>query len=372
MATIDIVPVENESQMRAFVDLPWKIYAGNENWVPPLKSHVRRLLDTSKHPYWKAAERTLFLAQQGGMTVGRIAGIVDSNYNQYHHEKMAVWGFFECLNDHEAAAALFGAVEQWAREKRMTALRGPMSPSFNYEIGILIEGFQYPPVIMMAYNPPYYLDLVESCGWEKEKDLLAFLVVRSDRFSQRMDRLVRRTSKGNRITIRPFKRKEIARQINLLRELYNDCLSDHWGFLPVTDEEASEMFSNLRWIGDPDLVFFVYYEDDPAGLAIVVPDINPLLKRLNGKIGLSGLIKILLYRHEITGLRGMVFGVRKKYRGIGLPLVALEYFNRQVRSKNYRYLELGWSVEDNKAMIQMEREGGAKAYKRYRIFHKAL
>ena len=192
MAPVEIVPVENSSEMNAFVDLPWEIYAGNENWVPPLKSRVRRLLDPSRHPFWKFSERVLFLARRDSEVVGRIAGILDHNANRFRNEKAGAWGFFECRDDVRAAAALFGAVEAWARRKGMTHLRGPLSPSTNYETGLLIEGFQYPPVIMMPYNPPYYLDLVESCGFQKEKDLVALLIVSSDQVSERLARLAGR------------------------------------------------------------------------------------------------------------------------------------------------------------------------------------
>jgi len=372
MVPLKIVPVEYSSDVKAFIDLPWKIYEGNSNWVPPLRSKLRRLLDPAKHPFWKSARRVLLLARRGSDVVGRIAGIVDDRYNRFHGEKMGAWGFFECRDDLEAADALYAAAEDWARKEGTTFLRGPLNPSSNYEVGTLIQGFEYPPVTMMTYNPPYYADLAESCGYRKEVDLLAFLAVESDTVTQRMERLVRRIKRNQNLSIHPMTKKEIHWQVPLARELYNVCLRDSYGFTPISYGESQELFHNLRRIGDPDLVFFVYYGDDPAGVAIILPDINPLLMRLNGRMGLSGLAKMILYRKEITGLRGMLFALKKEYRNLGLPLVCFDYLNRVARAKNYRYIELGWNLENNEAMTQLEKEGGAKLYKRYRIYRKSL
>ena len=176
MADIEIIPVEGGSELKDFIDLPWRIYGSYPNWVPPLKEEVRRMLDPGGHPFWEFSERILFLVRRGSETVGRIAGIIDRHYNQFHGEKMGIWGFFECDDDPEAAAALFSSVETWALQKGMTFMRGPLSPSTNYEVGLLIEGFAHAPVLMMTYNPPYYPGLVESCGYTKEKDLMAFLI----------------------------------------------------------------------------------------------------------------------------------------------------------------------------------------------------
>jgi hypothetical protein len=202
IAGMKIIIVEGGSELRDFIDLPWRIYAGYPRWVPPLKKEVRRMLDPRKHPFWEFSERILFLARRGSETVGRIAGIIDSHYNQFHSEKMGIWGFFECADDPEAAAALFSSVETWVRQKGMNFIRGPFSPSTNYETGLLIEGFDYRPVLMMTYNPPYYSKLVESCGFTKEKDLVAFLIDGDYRLPEWMDGLAHRIAQKKGISIR--------------------------------------------------------------------------------------------------------------------------------------------------------------------------
>ncbi|MHC1730168.1 MAG: acyl-CoA N-acyltransferase [Syntrophobacteraceae bacterium] len=373
MAGIEIITVDRRSEINDFIDLPWKIYADYPQWVPPLKKEVRRMLDPGRHPFWEFSERVLFLARRGPETVGRIAGIIDRRHNEFHGEQMGIWGFFECADDPEAASSLFSSVESWVRGKGMTFVRGPLNPSINYEAGLLIDGFDHPPALMMTYNPPYYPRLVESCGFTKEKDLLAFMVDGAYRLPAWLDLLAERMAQKKGIRIRGFQLKESVSELALVKEIFNDCWSGNWGYVPLSDNETLEMGKNMVKIGDPDLAFFLYYEDEPAGVCVVLPDINPLLKRFNGRIGLPGLLKILLYRREITGLRGLLFGVKEKYRQMGLPLLAIRYLYEVVRKKEiYRYLELGWTLEDNESINSLMEEGGARIHKKYGLYRKSL
>jgi len=373
-AGIEIVVAERDPELKEFINLPWNLYADYLRWVPPLKKEVRRLLDPRRHPFWSSAERRLFLARRGSQAVGRIAGIIDRRYNEFHGEQMGSWGFFECADDPAAAAALFSAVETWARGKGMTFVRGPLSPSTNYEVGLLVEGFDYPPALMMAYNPPYYSRLVESCGFAKEKDLLAFLIDGDYRLPEWMDRLAERIAKKRGIHIRPSRPKDADAEFALIREIYNASWSDNWGFVPLSDDEMRAIQKDVMRFVDPDMVFFIYYEHEPAAFCVIFPDINRLLKRLNGRIGLLGLLKVLLYRREITGLRLLMFGVKEKYRQLGIPMLAFHHIYELVRQKKgkYRSLELGWTLEDNEAVNTLAVEAGARPYKRYRIFSKSL
>jgi hypothetical protein len=373
MAGIEILDVEGGSELKDFIDLPWRIYAEYPNWVPPLKEEVRRMLDPGGHPFWEFSERILFLARRGSETVGRIAGIIDRHYNQFHGEKMGVWGFFECADDREAAAALFASVETWAREKGMAFMRGPLNPSTNYEVGLLIEGFAHAPVLMMAYNPPYYPGLVEWCGFTKEKDLMAFLIEGDYRLPEWMDRLAERISKKKGVHIRHSHPEDADSEFALIREIYNASWSGNWGFVPLGNNEMRDIQKNVMKFVDPDLVFFIYYENEPAAACVIFPDINPLLKRFNGRIGLMGLLKFLVYRREITGLRCLIFGIKEKYQQLGLPMLAFHHIFEVVRKKEkYNYLELGWTLEDNESINSLIEEAGAKRYKRYRIFRKSL
>lgn len=373
MAGIEIIAVEGEPELKDFIDLPWRIYAEYPNWVPPLKKEVRRMLDPARHPFWEFSERILFLARRGSKAVGRMAGIIDRHYNRFHNEKMGIWGFFECVDDPETAAALFASVETWARQKGMRFLRGPLSPSTNYEVGLLIEGFHYPPAVMMTYNPPYYPGLVESCGFSKEKDLSAFLIEGDYRLPEWMDRLAERISNKKGIHIRPSRPKEAEAEFALIREIYNASWSGNWGFVPLSDHEMRDIQKDVMKFVDPDLVFFIYYEQEPAAFCVIFPDINPLLKRLNGRIGLAGMLKFFLYRREIRGLRLLMLGIKAKYQQLGLPMLAFHHIYEVVRKKEkFHSLELGWTLEDNEAINALIEEAGAKKTKQYRIFRKSI
>jgi hypothetical protein len=373
VAGIEIVVVEGGSELKEFIDLPWNLYAEYPRWVPPLKKEVSRLLDPRRHPFWSSAERRLFLARRGSQVVGRIAGIIDHRYNEFHGEQMGIWGFFECADDPAAAATLFSAVETWARRKGMTFVRGPLNPSTNYEVGLLVEGFDYPPALMMPYNPPYYSRLVESCGFAKEKDLLAFLIDGDYRLPEWMDSMAGRIARKKGIHIRLIRPKDYDAEFALIREIYNDSWSANWGFVPLSDEEMRDIQKSVKSFADPDLAFFIYYEDEPAAVCVIFPDINPLLKRLNGRIGLSGLLKALIYSRKINGLRLLMFGVKEKYRQLGVPMLAFHHIYEVVRKKRkYQYLEMGWTLEDNEAINTLAVEASARPYKRYRIFSKSL
>jgi len=373
MDGIEIVNVSGGSALRDFINLPWNIYAQYPHWIPPLKKEVRRMLSPDAHPFWEFAERVLFLARRGSTPVGRIAGIIDRHSNECHDEKMGIWGFFECTDDPEAAAALYSSVETWARQKGMTFLRGPLSPSLNYEAGFLIEGFEVPPTVMMAYNPPYYQRLAESCGFTKEKDLLAFTIEGEYLLPDWMERIAEKVATKKGVRIRQANLKDRDAEFALIREIYNDSWSGNWGFVPLSEHEMRDIKKSVKPFADPDLVFFIHYEEEPAAVCVIFPDINPLLKRLNGRVGPLGIAKALLYRGEINGLRLLMFGVKEKYRQLGFPLLAFRHIYAIAREKKkFKKLEMGWTLEDNESINSLIEEAGAKPHKKYRIFRKAL
>jgi hypothetical protein len=219
--------------MKKFIDLPWAIYKDDPLWVPPVKSAVAKLLDRRKHPFWQFSEGELFLAERGGQVVGRITALIDGNNNTYHQEKVAGWGFFECIQDHEVALALFAAAEQWVRERGMTAIRGPLNPSTNYEVGLLIEGFKKEAALMMTYNPAYYLELVYGAGYRKEKDLFSYRITKEYKVPEWIAELSKKICSKNDITIRcPKKWKRD--DVRLMCNIYKECWADNWGFIPTT------------------------------------------------------------------------------------------------------------------------------------------
>ncbi len=369
--SIEVSEVRSKKELREFINLPWTIYQSDDNWVPPLKFMIKQTLDTQKHPFWKFSQQKLFTAKRNGKTVGRIAGIIDNNSNEFHSERMCGWGFFECRNDSEAAGALFAAVEQWAEKNGMKFLRGPLNPSTNYDVGMLVNGFEFPPSIMMPYNPDYYPALVESCGFAKEMDLYALRIKRGQKPTPRLQRLVKRIRRNPDISIRPVNKKDFLNEIKIVQDIYNSAWSKNWGFVPMTDEEMTHLAKEMLHIMDERLIFFIYYKQEPVGVCIMLPNYNHLLKAFNGKISVAGLIKIINYKKYIDSARILAMGIKKSHQHLGVPLVAFDYLlGLWEHDSVYKEIEVGWNLEDNYDIIKYEEEVGCRIYKTYRIYRK--
>ncbi|MDD3472167.1 MAG: acyl-CoA N-acyltransferase, partial [Syntrophaceae bacterium] len=255
----------------------------------------------------------------------------------------------------------------------MEFVRGPLNPSTNYEVGLLIDGFENFPALMMPWNFPYYLKLVEANGYEKEKDLLSMRLNKKDPLSPKIQRLAARVRRKTQVTIKPFSKKTYWDDIRLLADIYHDAWSDNWGFVPMSENEIRQMGKNLKRAMEPDMIFFIFYEGEPAGVGMVLPDFNPLLKEFNGRITLSGAFKYLLRRRYIRGGRALMGGIRKKFRNLGLPVIIFDYLDQLLRrDERIDYLEMGWNLEDNDAINKFELAMGAHIRSRYRIFRKNL
>jgi hypothetical protein len=279
MAGVSVIPVQSRREMKTFIDLPWELYRDDPNWIPPVKSQVAKLLSPGRHPFWEFSRRELFLAVRGSKVVGRIAAIVDDHYNDYQKEEMGIWGFFECQRDPEAAAVLLAAASKWVRQQEMTFIRGPLNPSLNYEAGLLIQGFDSRPTFLMTYNPPYYHELVKLSGFRKEKDLLTYLSTRDQKPPAWALDLGERLAQKQQVVIRKMDTKHLDDEVQLLTRLYIECWGQNWGFVPPTVAEVREMVQSILPIIDFDLAFFLYVQDEPVGVCIVIPDITPLLRR---------------------------------------------------------------------------------------------
>jgi hypothetical protein len=373
MSGVSVIPVQSKRDMKTFVDLPWELYRDDSYWIPPVKSQVIQLLTPGRHPFWAFSRRELFLALRGSEVVGRIAAIVDDHYNEYQQEKMGVWGFFECQRDPEAAGALFTVAIDWVRKQGMEFIRGPLNPSLNYESGLLVHGFESRPTFLMTYNPPYYMELVKLSGFHKEKDLLTYLSTRDIKPPEWAMNLGERLAQKQEVVVRKMNPKHFDDEVRLLTRLYIECWGHNWGFSPPTASEVRDMVQSIFPILDVDMAFFLYVQDEPMGVCVVLPDVTPLLKRFNGKLGLGALLKKHLYWNEINGCRGFILGVKEEYRQVGAPLVALHYLMEAAKNKpQYYYVELGWNLEDNQAINLLYEESGLRPHKRYRIYRRDL
>lgn len=365
---------EGES-LRRFIDLAWAVNARDPMWVPPLRSSVRTLLDRGKHPFHQHAEVAYFLAERNGKAMGRIAAVVNHRHNEFHEERTGFFGLFECEDDVEAAGALIDAAAGWLRGRGMERMRGPVNLSTNEELaspGILVEGFDRPPLIAMTHNPPYYGRLLEAAGLEKAKDLLAYWLddpMPHERLVRGVERLARREG----ATVRPLDPRHFRRDVGIIKEIYNSAWQRNWGFVPMTDAQFEHMAKEFRPIADPDLCLFAEVNGEPVGFSLALPDLNQALKKIpNGRLFPFGIVRLLWEKRRIRGIRVVTLGFKPGYQHQGLG--ALLYLRgwQTGAEKGYTYGEASWILEDNHDMRRPLENMGARAYKRYRIYETPL
>ena len=368
---IEIYQVKTTKDMDTFINFPWQIYKNDPHWVPPLKRDVKYKLDRSKHPFFDHATMELFLARHGDNILGRIAAIIDDGYNKFHKGKTGTFGMFECIDEYNIARSLFSAVESWCKNMGMDKIRGPMNLSMNDECGFLLEGFDSDPVIMMTYNPKYYLDFCEKYGFIKAKDLYAYL---KDRVGvvDRIAKLVERVKKKENVVVRPINMKKFEYDVAIIKDIYNAAWEVNWGFVPMTEKEMDLMAKELKPIIEPELVLFAEVNGTPVGVSITLPDFNQVLKKLNGRLNPIGIIKFLYYKRKITGLRAIVFGLKKEYRRTGINTVLYYETEKRGAQLGYQWCEMSWNLEDNDLINRFDEAVGGRLYKKYRIYEKNI
>jgi hypothetical protein len=368
LGTIEVSTVSGKKALREFIELPYTLYRGDAFWVPPLRIAVKELLDRDKHPYYANAEAEFFLAASNGRTVGRIAAIIDRTHNRVHEESAGFFGFFECENDPAAAGALLARARQWVYERGANVMRGPVNPSTNYECGMLIEGFDSSPIIMMSYNPSYYPALMEQAGLRKAKDLLAYWSTTRTVDMARIERLARRAFATNGVRIRPIDMKNFQADMETVWQVYNKAWTRNWGFIPMSREEFFAMGKEMKQILKPELVLLGEVAGRVVGFALALPDINHALKPANGRLLPLGLLKILYHQRSIEDVRVLALGVVEEYRTSGVAAGFYAGLLRAARQLGYDGCEMSWILEDNVLMTRSLEAMGAKPYKKYRIY----
>lgn len=357
--------------VREFVHFPWKIYRDNPFWVPPLiKEQI--FMFSPQYPFFEHGEMELFLARRGHETVGRVAAILDRSYVDLSHDKAVFFGFFESVQDADVARALIEKVRVWGKARELTTVRGPFNPSTNDECGFLAEGFNMSPVLMMPYNPPYYIDLIKACGLEKCKDLYAYLI-ESGAPPEKLERFASRVRRRlPDLTIRPVRLKKMNEELRIIRYIYNNAWRDNWGFVPLTESEIDFLASRLKPLVIEDLVLFAEIKGEAVAFVASFPDYNQVLRRLNGKIGLTGAFKFLYYSKKIKDLRTMLLGVKYGYQKRGIEgLLYLETFKRGLR-RGFERSELSWILEDNTLMRRGIEMLGGRIYKTYCLYEGSI
>ncbi|MCE2484751.1 MAG: hypothetical protein J4F42_04515 [Desulfurellaceae bacterium] len=371
---VRVVPVRRRSALRAFLRLPERLYRHEPAWVPPLLLDLKAQLNPNRHPFHQHATVEYFLALRAGQVVGRIAAIVNHRYVSFHKRPVGFFGFFESVDDPAVASALLGVAERWLAERRMTHVQGPMNFSTNEMCGLLVDGFEHPPMLMMPYNLAYYAALIEAAGYQQAKDLLAYLIdVRADATPPaRLVRGVERLQRAQGVTIRPIDRRRFETEIRELFAIYQQAWQHNWGFVPVTEAELEHFVKQVRWIADPRLCLIAEVEGQAVGFALALPDYNQVLRRTNGRLLPCGWLKLVWHRRAVNATRILLLGLKPGVRLRGLDAMLYLRLWHEAPENGYPYVECSWILEDNWPMIRGLERMGAVRYKTYRVYEKAL
>lgn len=377
-AQLAIEPVTSHRDREHFLRLPWDIYAGNPCWVPPLLLERRRLLDPHTNPFFRHADVQLFLARRGTRYVGRIAAFVNHAYNRFHADRVGFFGFFESI-DSEAAAALLEIAERWARERGMRVLRGPVNFATDNEVGLLLDAFDEPPVLMTVYNPPHYRGWIEAAGFAGVVDWYAYIIDRetlgggaTDDLPPALLRAVEHARHHSGASFRTVQMGEFDAELARARDVYNRAWEHNQDFVPLDEAEIAFLAQSLRQVVDPDLVFFAEVNGKPVGVSITLPDFNQILRTMNGRLLPLGWWRLLRGRSRIDTARVFAMGVVPEYRHRAIDTVFYyETFRAAIR-KGYRRAELSLIVASNRQMRGILEGLGARIYKTYRVYGKTL
>jgi GNAT superfamily N-acetyltransferase len=367
---LSVRPVASRKEFRRFIDYMYERNAGDPHWVPPLRISEHERLTPKKNPFFEHASVALLLAWRGDRVVGRIAAIDDRLHNETHHDSVAMFGFFEA-EDAEAARALLAAVEDWSRTRGRVRVRGPINPSLNESAGLLIDGFDTDPMLMMPHNPPEYASFIESAGYAKVKDLYAWLYQLAE-IPPLYVKLAERVRAKHPITVRPLKLAEFTKEVERLRTIYCAAWERNWGFVPPTAAEFRRIATELKPIFDPRGAIYAELDGRPVACLVSVPDINQALKGTSGRLLSMAVPRILLRKRYVSQVRLLLLGVDERYRRMGLFPLLLAEWHRQLMGTEIRRAEFSWVLEDNRDINQPAEAGGARRYKTYRIYEKAL
>ena len=370
MSELTIRPVSTRKEQRQFVKLAWTINRDDENWIPPLRRYLQELVGFRKHPFHDFADVQNWLAWRGKEPVGRITGIVNHTHNEKYKEKRGFFGFFESINDQQVANGLFDAVRQWLQEYEITDLRGPVNPSLNYEIGLLIDGFDTPPTFGMTHNWPYYVDLIDNYGFGKAQDLYAFSghADMLETLDKKLEFVVHEATKRFDIKMRFLDRSRFREEVEMFLHIYNASLEGTWGFTPLSQGEIDHLSAAMRYLVVPELTAVAEIDGRPVAAAYAMLDYNPTIKRNNGRLFPFGFLRMLTGRKKIRRIRCISTNVLPEYHRWGLGVVILARLVPDGLKWGIREAEFSWVLESNRLSYKSLKRGGADLTKTYRIY----
>ena len=369
---VHVFPVVKKKDWNAFVKFQYRYYKNNTNWVPPLLTDQKVLLNPKKHPFYEHARAQFFLAKKDGKIVGRIAAILDDKHNEFHKERTGFFGFFETIENYKVAEKLLSAAWTWVKDQGMKNFRGPVNPSQNEDCGLLIDAFDSPPVIMMPYNPPYYADFIERFGFKKVMDLYAYYLDSKTRPPEKLIRIAETIRKKEKLTVRPINMKDFDNEIKKVWYIYNNAWSKNWGFVPMTEREFEHLAKNLKPVIVPEIALMAEIDGEPIGFSLSLPDLNQALIHTNGRLFPFGLPKLLWYSKKIDFIRIIILGVIHKYQKRGIDAIFYLDTWRNAVKKGYTRGEMSWTLENNEMINRSAIKLGCRIYKTYRIYEMEL
>jgi hypothetical protein len=376
--SLEVVTVEGSRQLSAFIDGPWHIPEAvrHPRWVPPLRMMVRDLLDTKRNPFYRMADRALFIARRDGRPVGRIAAIENRAHNSFHGDRVGFFGFFESVNDASVARALVTRASAWLSSRGLTSMRGPMNPSTNHDCGLLVDGFDVHPQFLTAWNPNYYEALLRACGFQPAKELLAYWLPYGDngyRLPDKFRALAERAAAKTNLAFRDLEPRRYWDEVELCWGIYNSAWERNWGFVPMSRDEFYHMAKGLRAVLVPQFAFVAEIDGVPAGFMLSTIDMNLLLKRVrNGRLLPTGLVTIAAGKHRLRTGRVLALGIRAEFRTRSiLPLFMYEAARRAI-AWGSPGAEASWILDDNHAMRQPLEAMGGRVYRRWRILERGI
>jgi hypothetical protein len=375
---ISLEAVADKPGLRRFIGLTRSIYADDPNWVQPLAFERLDHLDPAKNPFMRAIDVRYWLASRDGLPVGRISAQINRRHLELHRDATGHFGFLEAIDDPAVFAALVGTAETWLRECGMRRIAGPFSLSINDESGLLVDGWDTPPSMMMGHARPYYRGHLEALGYAKAKDLIAYDVDAMVTWPEATRRLIARTERMPGLRIRPLDMRRYREEIRTIVGIFNDAWSDNWGFIPFGEDEAAYLAKSIRPLVGPDSFAIGELDGEAVGMTVTLPNLNEAIAGLDGRLLPLGWLRAL-WRLKVRGVtsgRMPLMGIAKRLqgttRGAGIALGMIERIRRHYRSLGYRHGELSWVLEDNHAVQAVIAATGATAYKRYRVYEKAL
>ncbi len=378
LVTFQIQRVETRRDLRRFVDFPWRLYDARQHpqWVPPLRMAVRDALDRKRNPFYRDAERELFVAVRAGEVIGRIAAIENGTHNRFHGDHVGFWGFFECVDEQAVADALFAAAEGWLTARGLDTMRGPMNPSTNYECGLLVEGFEHRPTFMTAWNPPYYDTLCQRNGLVKAKDLLGFWFdgqTTDYALPPFVARQAERAIADGRLTFRDMDPSRFDDEVAALWTVYNDAWERNWGFVPMSEAEFLHMAKDMKSLLDPRFAFVAELAGQPVGFMLAIPDYNlALVHNRSGRLFPLGGPLMLWGKRRIRNMRVMALGVRHSARSRSILALFTHEIMRRGRLHGKNGAEASWLLEDNQLIVKPMRAMGARERMRWRLYERGV